>query len=103
MTQFANAIQTATKSYADAVAHEMLLENERHAVKLAAITRIMGSGDNPLTGKPHSFSSAEAVVHADSDYMTHLEKMREAVHQRILAMGAFEAAKAAAKLQEVLA
>ena len=103
MTQFANAIRTAAKNYADAVAHEMMLDNERHTIKLAAITRIMGSGDNPLTGKPHSFSSAEAVVHTDSDYMSHLEKIREAVHQRILSLGEFEAAKAAAPLQEVLA
>jgi len=60
----------------------------------------MGSGDNKLTGKPHSFSSAEAVVHTDDIYAEHLKKLREAARDRIVAKGRYDAAVAAAKLQE---
>lgn len=86
-----------------AVASETNLENSRHGVKLAAIERIMKSGDNPFTGKPHSFSSAEAVVATDLVYAQHLEDLAKAQYNRILARAKYDAALAAARLQEVLA
>lgn len=102
MTGFARNIVIASQALADAVEKEMMLEDNRHTVKLAAITRIMNSGDNTLTGKPHSFSSAEALVHADVDYAAHLEQLRIAARERIIARGKYDAAVAAAELQEIL-
>ncbi len=100
MSNYANKIEQAAVSLADAVTHEMELEDTRHIIKLNAIEHIMGSGDNKLTGKPHSFSSAEAVVHTDDVYAAHLAKLRHAARDRILAKGRYDAAVAAAKLQE---
>jgi hypothetical protein len=97
---FSTLILSATQQLADAVKTEMTLEDNRHSVKLAAITRIMNSGDNPLTGKPHSFSSAEAMVHSDQQYADYLGQLREAAYNRIMARGAYDAALAGARLQE---
>jgi hypothetical protein len=83
--------ETAEK-YAAAVKHEMELEDGRATVKLAAIDRIMKAGDNAMTGKPHSFSSAEAAVNTDREYADHLTKQRDAVVERILAKARYEAA-----------
>jgi hypothetical protein len=94
-------IETATQSLAHAVMAEQTLEDNRINIKLAAITRIMTAGDNPLTGKPHSFSSAEAVVGTDSEYQDYLERLRIAVRDRILAKGNYDAAVAAARLGAV--
>lgn len=93
-----SAIESAAKVLADAVKHEMELEAQRHVVKLAAVTRIMTSGDNPLTGKPHSFSSAEAIVETDQQYASHLEQLRNATYERILARGGYDSALAQARL-----
>lgn len=89
-------IEARAATFADTVVREMELEDTRHRVKIAAIDRIMKGGDNPMTGKPHSFSSAEALVHTDSEYTAHLEQQREAARARILARGAYDAALAAA-------
>lgn len=97
-----DAINAAAQHLASAVAHEQALEDARANVKLAAIDRIMKAGDNSLTGKPHSFSSAEAVVNTDSEYQSYLERQRDAVRARILAKGAYDAATAAARLEAVL-
>lgn len=83
---------------ATAVTVEMTLEDNRHAVKMAAISRIMQSGDNPLTGKPHSFSSAEANVSSDVSYALHLEALRTAAADRIRARAHYDAAWAHASL-----
>jgi hypothetical protein len=91
-------IEASAHNLAEAVAKEQSLEDNRINVKMAAIERIMSSGDNPLTGKPHSFSSAEALVGTDADYQTYLERQREAVKTRILAKGNYDAAVAAARL-----
>jgi len=96
---FVAAINAAARNLADAVAHEQALEDARANVKLTAIERIMKAGDNSFTGKPHSFSSAEAVVNTDSEYQTYLERQRDAVRARILAKGAYDAAIAAARLE----
>ena len=100
MTNFVDHIKTAAANLADATAAEMRLEDERIAHKLAAIDRIMSRGDNPLTGKPHSYSSAESVVNTDEDYQTYLGKIRSAVHDRIIARGTYDAALAEARLKE---
>lgn len=81
-----------------AVTRETTLENGRHAVKLAAIERIIKSGDNPMTGKPHSFSSAEAAVSTDPQYANYLENLAQAQHERIMARARYDAAIAAARL-----
>jgi hypothetical protein len=83
---------------ADATKAEMQLEDIRHTVKLAAIERIMKSGDNPMTNKPHSFSSAEAAVSTDGSYAEHLEQQRDAAAARIRARARYDAAVAAARL-----
>jgi hypothetical protein len=100
MSNYATKIEQAAVTLADAVIHEMELEDNRHVVKLNAIEYIMGSGDNKLTGKPHSFSSAEALVHTDDSYAAHLTKLRHAARDRILAKGRYDAAVATARLQE---
>lgn len=96
------AIEAKAEAFADAVVHEMELEDTRHHVKIAAIERIMRGGDNPMTGKAHSFSSAEALVNTDAEYAAHLEKQRDAARARILARGAYDAAIAAAKVCETV-
>lgn len=93
-------IMLTARRLADATAEENALEDNRHNVKFAVTERIMTSGDNKLTGKPHSFSSAEAAAAADSEYMNYLERLRSATRERILARGAYEAAIAAARLRE---
>jgi hypothetical protein len=94
---FVRDIETAAQELATAVAAEQTLEDARVHSKLAAIERIMRA-DNVLTGKPHSFSSAEAVVNTDAEYQTYLERQRDAVRARILAKGRYDAAIAAARL-----
>jgi hypothetical protein len=99
MTDFAKNIEIVTANLAETTTFEMSLEDTRINVKLAAIERIMRAGDNPLTGKPHSFSSAEAIVNTDGEYQNYLERLRQAAHNRIVARGAYDAAVAAARLQ----
>jgi hypothetical protein len=85
--------QEVTKQqYADAIANETSLEDGRAKIKMEAVQRIMAAGDNPMTGKPHSFSSAEAIVNTDRDYSDYLAKLREAAVNRILAKGNYDAA-----------
>ncbi|NDD53747.1 hypothetical protein EBZ39_07695 [bacterium] len=98
---FVHNIEQATQTLADAVADEQALEDNRINAKLAAIDRIMSAGDNQFTGKPHSFSSAEALVNTDAEYQSYLERQRQVVRRRILAKGAYEAAVAAARLGAV--
>jgi len=98
MSKYEKQIETATANLAEAVFHETRLEDGRIMEKLAAIERIMAAGDNPLTGKAHSFSSAEAVVNTDPAYQDYLAEQREAVRARILARGAYEAALVTAHL-----
>ena len=99
MSDFGKKIEKAAEALADAVLKETELEDGRITEKLAAIERIMNSGDNPLTGKPHSFSSAEAMVNTDSSYQDYLHRQRQAVRDRILARGHYDAAVAEARLQ----
>jgi hypothetical protein len=91
-------IQDCGLALADAVKREMDLENRRHTVKLGAIDRIMKSGDNPLTGKAHSYSSAEALVTTDQQYAEYLDEIANAVRVKIIAKAQYDAALAAARL-----
>lgn len=94
-------IETAANALAEATAAEQALEDNRINVKIAAIDRIMSAGDNQFTGKPHSFSSAEAIVNTDEEYQAYLERLRNAVRNRIIARGHYDAAVAAARLGAV--
>lgn len=94
----AENILQAAKQLSDAVRLQMTLEKEKAPLRLAAISRIVSAGDNPLTGKPHSFSSAEAVVHTDADYDAHLSKIIDATCDKLLAVGAYDAAIAEAHI-----
>jgi hypothetical protein len=102
MTNFADNIVRAATRLADGVVNEMALEDNRHNVKMQVIERIM-AGENKLTGKPHSFSSAETAAAADPAYTDYLERLRDAARERILAKGAYDAAIVAGRLQEVVA
>lgn len=97
-TRLIESIYTTAEKYAAAVKHEMELEDGRIGVKMAAIKRIMDAGDNPLTGKPHSFSSAEALVNTDKEYFQYLGQQRDAVVERIMAKAKYEAALAETRL-----
>lgn len=95
---YAQQIVDAGDNLAFAVKEEMALEDNRHNVKMAAVTRIMQSGDNPLTNKPHSFSSAEALVNSDAEYAEYLGRIREAAARRIRARAQYDSAVASAHL-----
>jgi len=97
---YVKQIQDCGLALADAVKIEMDLENRRHNFKLDAIGRIMKSGDNPLTNKPHSYSSAEALVTTDQRYADYLDAIANAVRGRIIAKAQYDAALAAARLVE---
>ena len=62
------------------------------------LPRIMAAGDNPMTSKPHSFSSAEAVANTDKTYNDYLATVRNAAVQRILARGRYDSALIEAQL-----
>lgn len=91
------ALEQAAQDLADARGHEQGLEDERPLVKAAAIARMVGT-ENPLNGKPHSASSAEAVVEQDAAYAEHRRQQRNAVRATQLAWGQYEAAKRRADL-----
>lgn len=95
---YAKQIEMAGDALAEAVKAEMSLEDTRPQIKFAAIEHIMAAGDNPMTGKPHSFSSAEAQVHIDQTYVDFLARVREATVNRIRARARYEAALAAARV-----
>ena len=96
---YAKHIVDAGDVLATAVKEEMTLEDLRANQKFAAIERIMKSGDNPLTGKPHSASSAEAIVNLDPEYSAYLAQLRDSVARKIRAKAQYDAAVAAARLQ----
>lgn len=67
--------------YAELCGQEMEVEANRPEHKLAAIRRIMAT-ENTLTGKPHSASSAEAIVETDPEYRAYLKAQSEVVVQK---------------------
>lgn len=101
LSKLVSNVADAAQNLADATAAEMKLEDERIAHKLMAIDRIMSSGDNQMTGKPHSYSSAESIVNTDEQYQEYLGRIRAAVRNRIIARGGYEAALVEARLQGV--
>lgn len=92
-----NEIEQAAKALGDAIATEQALEDNRCIAKSAALQRIMLT-ENPLTKKPHSASSAEAIVETDAEYAGYRAAQRRAVVASYEARGAFESAKLRAKL-----
>ena len=86
------ALEEAGHALGSARAWEMQLEDLRALVKRDAIERILQT-ENPLTHKPHSASSAEAIVESDVDYTLHRLNQRVAVIDVDTARGRFEAAK----------
>ncbi|HET8771591.1 MAG TPA: hypothetical protein VFM71_11465 [Gemmatimonadaceae bacterium] len=91
------AVSKAGDALANAVRHEMALEDGRCVVKVRAIQRIM-QGENPLTGKMHSASSAEAVVETDAEYAQYRDEQRTATVMKIRAQVAYECAKTRARM-----
>lgn len=91
---------------AEAKAHELRLEDERPVAKVAAIARLM-QGVNPLTGKPHSASSAEAVVETDPEYAAYRTAQRAAtvatIKAKVYYAVALTRARMASDAVEVLA
>lgn len=85
-------IVEAGEAYGEAVHAEMQIEDERPLAKLEAIKRLMAL-PNELTGKPHSASSAEAVVETDLTYAAYLCAKREAVVEKIRAKTALDVAQ----------
>jgi tRNA G37 N-methylase Trm5 len=93
------AYASAAEQYRTLVAAEMLLEDTRPLVKYEAIGRIMGT-PNTVTNKPHSASSAEAIVETDAEYWAVLAKKRQAVVDKLHAHASLEAARY--RIQEAL-
>jgi hypothetical protein len=87
-----NEVETAYLALGRARQREMDLDTQRHIVKVGAIRRIMQS-PNDLTGKPHSVSSAEAIVELDAEFAAHRKAQSEAVLSVEAAYGAAVAAK----------
>jgi hypothetical protein len=86
-----------------ATAHDRVtrLEDDRAKYKAEAIQRLMQT-QNPLTGKLHSASSAEAVVETDELYASYRMMQREAEVERWRSLAAFSAAKLIARLNVAL-
>ena len=78
-----------SEAYARATDDYLDLENRRVHEKIAAIKRIMEK-PNDMTGKAHSFSSAEAIVNTDDTYMNYLDRIRRAQVDQLLARGQYE-------------
>lgn len=97
MRQYEQDILAAGKALADATLAEMVIEDTRPIKKVEAIGRIIGT-TNHATGKPHSASSAEALVELDGEYAEVLKAKRAAVYARIVAKANYEATLAAARL-----
>lgn len=57
---------------AELTRRESELEAERPLAKYSAVLRVAASGVQPLSGKAHSFSSAEELVESDPVYAEHL-------------------------------
>ena len=76
-------LEAAGKDYEAALIRENNLETERTEWRALAVQSLLGT-DNPLTGKPHSASSAEAAVGASADYLAKGAAITEVVARRHL-------------------
>lgn len=87
-------LMTAGERLADARHNRDTLLDTKPIAKIAAITALLGT-DNPLTGKPHSASSAEAQVETVAAYAEHLRSLRTAEYDLIVARAKYDGIKAA--------
>jgi CelD/BcsL family acetyltransferase involved in cellulose biosynthesis len=71
---------------------EMLGEAGKPVQRRDALLRIVGT-DNPLTGKPHSASSAETVANEEPVFSLYLRACTDAVISRMKAETAVQAAR----------
>jgi hypothetical protein len=92
-----DALERAAYELADAVEREQTLEAQRPALKARIAARLVGT-DNRQTDKPHSASSADAAAGPDEEYLSHCRAVIAATRAKILASGAFDAAKLRARL-----
>jgi hypothetical protein len=79
------------------VAREQTLEAERPLLKAGIAARLLGT-ENPQTGKPHSASSADGAAALDEEYVGHCAAIVEATRTKLIAQGAYEAARLRARL-----
>ncbi len=100
--QAITAYELARRQFADGLRVEQQMEAERAAVKHAAIGRIMQT-ENPLTGKQHSASSAEAICYLDAEYAAYLLNQRNIVHAKLRAETGYHSAYLQAELAIALA
>lgn len=87
------ALAESARRHAALIRHEMALDHLRPVRKHEAIARIMASGLNPMTGKPHSYSSAETLAETDPEYAHQLAELRDAVAARATAAAEQRAAE----------
>lgn len=95
-----DAVRLAARQLAEAREREMQVEHERPIKKMAAIARLM-QFPNELTGKAHSYSSAEAVVESDTEYAAYLATCRMAVMNTIKARAEYEIAVSTMRSSEM--
>lgn len=88
-----NAYSDAAMDHALKAKQESDLEADRTAVKSAAIRRIMAGPNERNPEKPHSVSSAEAVVESDPEYRAYLATQSETVFSKNMAWAAMESFK----------
>lgn len=82
---------------ADAIRAEQQAIAERDDYLSALVNSIIGS-PNPLTGKPHSLSSAEAAAKEDARYKELAAARTEAECARVLYSAYYDMAKLTARL-----
>lgn len=90
--------EVLAKRTADAALTEASLTDRRPLVKHRAVLRLAASGVQPISAKPHSYSSAEAMVEEDPDFAEHIEMLREATQERANLQAEAWAAKLRAEL-----
>lgn len=94
-------IESAAERCAHAHRIVQELEDRRASIKAAAIMRLMLT-ENPLTKKPHSASSAEAVVETDAEYFAHRQEQASAEVERWRSLAAYSSSKLMAWLNIAL-
>jgi hypothetical protein len=94
MVRYLSIYRARASKYALAVQRVMGMEAEKAGMKHAAILRLMEQ-TNPTSrdGKPHSASSAEAVVEFDPTYRAWLGEYSNAVADKIKAEAAMESGR----------
>lgn len=90
-------VEALAQRHAALTHRESELEAERPLAKLEAIRRVMVM-QNGLTGKAHSYSSAEAQVETDAEYSAYLKVQRNVVLEKGLTWANLEAARLRARL-----